>query len=422
VAALPGIQRRHDFDEFVIDSLTTYVEEEMVKANTDTASLLEAANELTALRQHVSSAQDLVKQGKAEEAGKEFGSAIETIPEVAASYAYFVGRDRDAEAARQARLRDALDKAEAAINAGRYAAAAASYRAAVGYLPVASERLDKAVANLQDVGVAVGSQAESQRQSRAAGNLLAQADALRAQGKYQDALTGYVGLLGQYPLATQGKDALKGIQSAVKGLNDAASAAFRQQQQTLGSQIASLQQELTARKADVSNLQGTVAKDKDDNGKLLTQIDGLNTQLKQVGALAAQGQVSEQQRKALQEKFDALQKSYKDYTAQEDPILKAKGDAGLMDTKPSFDNFFASTAMQQTFPGLRERVKKYDLGFQLAGRSDAINDAVSVVVNFSKQTTPALKRKFLQEQLKVYAKDPDMTTLLQEMDQRLAVR
>jgi myosin heavy subunit len=364
----------------------------------------------------------MVKQGKVEDALKEFSDAINTIPEVAASYAYFVGRDREAEAARQARLKDALDKAEAAINTGSYPAAAVSYRAALTYLPVSSERLDKAVANLQSVGVVVGSQAASQTQSRVAGNILAQADASRTQGRYEAALTDYVNLLAQYPLATQSKDALKGIQASVKGLNDAAETTLKEQQQSLGNQIASLQQELTARRADVLNLQGTVTKQKDDSGKLLTQIDGLNTQLKQVSALAAKGQVSEQQRKALQDKFDAMQKSYKDYTAQEDPVLKAKGDTGLMDTKPYFDAFFRSAAIQETFPGLPERVKRYDQGFQTAGRSDAINDATTIVVNFSKQATPALKRKYVQEQLKVYAKDPDMTQLLQEMDQRLAAR
>ncbi len=422
VASLPAIARRHDFDEFVIDSLTKYVQEEIIKARTDTASLLEAANELTVLRAHVSQAQDLVKQGKAEEASKEFGSAIQTIPEVAASYAYFVGRDREAEAARQSRLTEALDKAEAAINAGSYGAAAASYRTALTYLPVSSDRLDKAVANLQSVGTVIGSQQASQNQSRAAGSLLSQADTLRSQGKPEEAMAGYIALLGQYPLAAQSKDALKGIQAVVKGLNDSAAAALTQQQQSLGSQIASLQQELTARRADVLDLQKSLAVARDDNGKLLAQIDGLNTQLKQASTLAAQGQVSEQQRKALQDKFDAMQKSYRDYTALEDPVLKAKGDVGLMDTKPYFDAFFRSAAIQATFPGLPDRVKRYDQGFQAAGRSDAIQDAVAIVINFAQQSTPQLKRTFLQQQLKLYAKDPDMVQLLQEMDQRLTGR
>jgi hypothetical protein len=421
-AALPAISRRHDFDEFVIDSLTKFVQGEITKAQTDTASLLDAANELTTLRQHVSQAQTLAQQGKTTDARVEFDAAIQTIPEVAASYAYFIGQDRAAEAARQAALTTALDKAEGQIGARNYAAAAVSYRTAFTYLPISSDRLDKAITNLEATGAAIGSQQAVQAQSRSAAPPLAQADALRAQGKFEEAATGYLSLLGRYPLATQGADAMKGIEASVKGLNDTATAASSQRQQALQSQITSLQQELTARRADVSNLQGQVSTSKDQNTKLLAQIDGLNVQLKTASDLAAKGQISEQQRAALQAKMDAMQKSYGDYTAQEDPVLKAKGDPGLMDTKPYFNAFFQSAPIQDQFPGIADRVKRYDQGFQAAGRSDGLQDAINVVVNFAKQSTPALKRAFIQDQLKTYAKDPDMVDLLQQMDQRLTGR
>jgi hypothetical protein len=419
VASLPAVSRRHDFDEFVISTLTQYVQEEMTKAQTDTASLLEAANEITELRQHVSKAQALAQEGKTEDARAEFDGAIQTIPEVAASYAYFMGQDRAAEAARQAALNASLDKAESQLAAGSFAAAAVSYRAALSYLPVSSERLDKAVSDLQAAGAALGAQQSVASQSRAAAPLLSQADALKAQEKYEDAAAGYLSLLGRYPLAPQAADALQGVRDSLKGLNDAAAAASAQQRQALGNQITSLQQELTARKNDITSLQGQLNSSRDQNTKLLAQIDSLNAQMKQVSDLAAKGQVSEQQRAALQAKMDAMEKAYADYTAQEDPVLKSKGDIGLMDTKPYFDSFFRSATIQGTFPGIADRVKRYDQGFQAAGRSDALQDAISIVVNFAKQSTPQLKQAFIQAQLKAYAKDPDMTELLQQMDQRL---
>jgi len=75
--------------------------------------------------------------------------------------------------------------------------------------------------------------------------------------------------------------------------------------------------------------------------------------------------------------------------------------------------------VQGAFPGISDRVKRYDVGFQSAGRSDGIQDAITVVINYSRQRTPELKRQFIQTELKTYAKDPDMTQLLEEMDQRL---
>ncbi len=381
IATLPAVAKRHEFDEFVIDSLMSYVQGEIDKAQIDTATLLQAANQFTILRQRVGDAQALLKAGKTADAEKAYAEALNLIPEVATSYAYFVGRDKEAEAARAARLNQALDNAEAAFAAGNLTAAAASYRAALSYLPVSSDRLDKAVSNLESAGFAEGTRQASRNQSRAAAGMLAQADDLRAQSKYDDALAGYLNLLARYPLADQSKDALADIQVTVKSLNEIAGVANKAQQATLGGQITSLQQDLTARRGDVASLQQRV--------------------------------------KEMQDRFAALDKSYKDYVSQEDPVLKTKGDSGLMDTKPYFDAFFRSAAVQGAFPGISDRVKRYDLGFQSAGRSDAIQDAITIVINYSRQRTPDLKRQFIQTELKAYAKDPDMTQLLQEMDQRL---
>jgi hypothetical protein len=382
VLTLPALAKRHDFDVFVIDSLSSYIQGEIDKAKIDTATLLQAANQFTLLRQRVSEAQDLLKAGKTQDAEKAYGEALNLIPEVAISYAYFVGRDKIAEDARQARLAQSLDNAETAIAGGNYAAAASAYRAALSYIPVASDRLDKAIANLEAAGVAVGSQQAAQAQTRAAVPLLLQSNGSRDQGDYSGALAGYLDLVAKYPLAAQTRDALAGIQVSVRSLSENAGTASKAQQTTLGATIASLQKELAASHGDNADLQ--------------------------------------QKLKDAQDRFDAMDKSYKDYMSQEDPVLKAKGDAGLMDTKPYFDAFFRAASIQQSFPGISDRVKRYDQGFQSAGRSDAIQDTITIVVNYARQKTPELKRQFIQTELKTYAKDPDMTQLLEEMDQRLA--
>ena len=394
VAVLPALAKRHDVDLFVIDSLTNLVQTEIEKAKNDTATLLEAANEITELKQNVTEARAMLKAGKIAEAEKAFGDALEAIPEIAATYGYFVNRDKEAEAARQERLAQALDKADAAFKADDLTLAAASYRTALVYLPSSSDRLDRIVANIEAAGNLEGFQRLSQSQSNSAAALLTQADALRSQGRFEDALNGYLNLLGQDPYATQAKDALKGIQAATKGLNDNAAAA-------------------------------ATAKVKDDIAKLQGQIDSMNTDLQKQITLAGAGAAAEKQLKDLQDQFAAMQKSYKDYVAKEDKVLndpkaKARGDAALMDTKPFLDTFFRSPAVKQVFPDLTDRVKKYDLGFQSAGRSDAIQDAISVVINFAQKTTQAQRRQFIQQQRDFYKNDDDMKKLLDEMDQRLA--
>jgi hypothetical protein len=381
IATLPALAERHDFDLFVIDSLTTYVQGEIEKAQIDTATLLQAANQFTILRQHVSDAQALLKAGRTADAEKAYAAAINLIPEVATSYAYFVGRDKAAEAERQARLNQALDNAEAAISAGNYAAAAGFYRAAFSYMPVSGDRLDKAVANLQAAGFALGLRRAGADQAAGAKALMSQTDALRSQEKYEDALAGYLNVLARYPLAPQSKEAIADIQATVQSISETAGIANRARQATMSGQIQSLQSDLSARRGDIASL--------------TQRVNDLET------------------------RFAALEKSYNDYVKQEDPVLKARGDAGLMDTKPYFDAFFRAAAVQGAFPGISDRVKRYDMGFQSAGRSDGIQDAITVVINYSRQRTPELKRQYIQTELKTYAKDPDMTQLLEEMDQRL---
>jgi hypothetical protein len=396
VQVLPALAKRHDVDLFVIDSLTSLVQTEIEKAKNDTATLLEAANELSELKQSVADAQAMLKAGKVAEAEKEFGEALAAIPEIAASYDYFVNRDKEAEAARQARLTQALDKADAAFKAENVTLAAAYYRTALAYLPSSSDRLDRIVANIEAAGNLEGFQRLSQSQSNSAAAVLTQADALRSQGRFDDALSGYLNLLGQYPYATQVKDALQGVQAASKGLNDNAAAA-------------------------------AAAKARDDMAKLQGQIDSIKTELQKQTTLASAGAVAEKQLKDLQDQFAAMQKSYSDYIAKEDKVLKdpkakARGEAALMDTKPFLDTFFRSAAVKGVFQDLSERVKKYDLGFQAAGRSDGIGAAIDVVINFAQKTTQAQRRLYIQQQRDIYKNDDDMKKLLDEMDQRLASR
>ena len=384
IATLPAIAKRHDFDIFVIDTLTSYVQGEIEKEKIDTATLLQAANQFTILRQQVADAQTLLKAGKTADAEKAYASALNLIPEVATSYAYFVGRDKEAEAAKEARLMQALDNAENAYVAGNFAAAANFYSEAFSFMPVSAERIQKAVSNLEAAGYAQGLRRTSREQAEAAKDSLSEANALQSQGKYDDALAAYLNVLARYPLADQSKDAIAGIQATVKSISENAGATNSAQRVTLEGKIASLQQALDAQTSRAGDF--------------------------------------DQKVQALQARLAALTESYKDYIAKEDPVLKAKGDAGLMDTKPYFQDFFLTAAVQGQFPGISDRVKRYDLGFQSAGRSDAIQEAVTVMINYSRQSTPELKRQFvqfIQSELKVYAKEPDMTELLKEMEQGL---
>ena len=71
--------------------------------------------------------------------------------------------------------------------------------------------------------------------------------------------------------------------------------------------------------------------------------------------------------------------------------------------------------MESAFPGLFDRIKRYDEGFQSAGRSDALQDALDVVIQLSRQKAPDKRQKILEDQIKSFRKDPDMSGFLKQL-------
>jgi DNA repair exonuclease SbcCD ATPase subunit len=419
LASLPALARRREFDLFVVDSLTSLSQGEREAAKTETATLVEAANQVTTVRTTVQEADGLLAAGKTAEAEKAYADALQVLPEVAASYGYFVARDKAAEAARQARLAQGLDRAESAFAAGSFSDSASAYRDALSYLPVGSPRLDQVLRNLLAAGSVAGSQELRRTQSRAAAGALTQADGLRSDGKSEEALAAYLDLLSKYPLSLQSAAALQGIRETVKGMSEKSASALRKEQEDLGAQIASLQKDLAARRSDLSSSQDSLAAARQENARLLARIDTLTADLKSASQLASQGLSATQRLRALIDRIDSMQRSYKEYTGREDPVLAAKGQQGLLDTKPALDSFLGSAGMEETFPGLLARIKRYDQAFQSSGRSDALQEAVSVVIDYSRQQTAEKRRQFFLDRLKAFQRDPDMTDFIQEM-QKLA--
>jgi hypothetical protein len=254
IAALPGIARRRPVDLFIVDSLTSLVQGEMDKGTVDTASLVNAANQIADVRANVAEADVQVRAGKLAEAEKLYQQAIAVIPEIAKSYAWFTGKAKEAETARQDALRAGLGRAEAAFTGARYSDTLAAYREAFAYLPEASARLDATLANIAAGGAAMASQRAQADQTSAAASSLGQADSLFREGRLTDAVAQYLSLLSSYPRSTQAAQAVKGIADSVAALNVRAAADLKSrtdQVNALSDQVASLQIQLDAGLAEV---------------------------------------------------------------------------------------------------------------------------------------------------------------------------
>ena len=194
--------------------------------------------------------------------------------------------------------------------------------------------------------------------------------------------------------------ATQGIQGTVKSMNEKAAADTLKTQTALNAQIASLQADLAKARQQASTAGAR---------------GGTTEQTASAGAGAGLSAADTQKLKDFQDRFSALEQAYTSYTSREDPVLSARGDRGLVDTKSYLDSFLGSQPLENAFPGLQGRIKRYYDGFQSAGRSDALQDALDVVIQLSRQKTPEKRQKILDDQLKTFGKDTEMTGFLKEL-------
>jgi hypothetical protein len=474
LVALPGMAKRRPVDLFIVDSLTSLVQGEIDKAKTDTSSLVEAANRLADIRTRVADADTQVKAGRLAEAEKQYAQALAVLPEISRSYAFFKARAADAETARQAVLDAALQRAETAYGAGRYADMLSAYRDALGYLPETSGRLDATLANIAASGTAQGSVPAGQKaqaaQTSAAGPLLAQADARLAQGSYADAVASYLQLLQDYPLSAQAPQAVQGASRGVSAMN-AAAAEDRTQAARVGaltSEVATLQRSLAASTGELTRVKkaimdllgqagdperadsgqlmaalaasyGSVSKASSASSSLQAQLDAAQKAAKdsadraaalaeenrrlQEAVQAAQAQAAQQAQApgslsdadALRlKRFDQLVESYKKYASLEGP---ASGGAATVKTYGYRETFLQSAS--SVFDGLADRVHNYDQGFLSAGiaqgTDDTLKKVAAIVIELGRQKTPADRKAFFDRQLAAAKDDRGLTDYLRKL-------
>ena len=453
-------------DLFIVDSLTGLVQGQIEKAGTDTSTLVNAANQISEIRARAEEADGALRDGRLADAEKLYGQALAVIPEVNRSYAYFAARNRDAENARQDALRSGLARAEAAFEAGRYPEMLAAYREALAFLPETPARLEKTLANIGAAGAAQASQKTQGEQSRAAAPLLSQAAALLKQGKNADALAQFLTILSTCPQSIQAPAAAKGITDAAAGMSGQSDARLAAREKDLNEQVAALQknlsgraseivgikgslmgllgksgdpaeadtttlmEELNKRFGDLSSAQGTsgdlnarLAKAQDSARGLQVKIDQLSAENEKLraGATALSTSVSAGDAKRLSD-LDALVAGYRAYALQEDQIIRTQGEEkGRMKTIGLRDSFLGS--LDGVFRGMLDRVHHYDDRFvkdsmiqgKDEGRTDALQQAIAVVIDLNRQTTPDMRKSYFEAKIKAADADPAMKSFLKNL-------
>jgi tetratricopeptide (TPR) repeat protein len=454
-------------DLFIVDSLTTLVQGEIDKGKVNTASLVDAANTITQVRTLVSSADGLLRAGRVADAEASYGQALAAIPEIGKSYAYFSTKARNSEAARQDALRAGLSRAESAFAAGRYPEMLAAYRDALGYLPESSARLAATLSNIGAGAVALSGQLAQADQTQAAAPALAQANSLLQQRRYADAAGQYLAVLQSYPQSAQAGPSVKGINDSVAALSAQASTDLKGQSDqvtALNAQLASVRKDISDRTTEITGIKkslmnlvgmsGDPASTPTDvvMNAVNKSFGGLSGAQGASGDVAARLQQAQNNAQALQKQIDTLSAEnarlkgspqnpaarpsaasgsnsldslvagYRSYIDQEDSIIRAQGEEkGRMRTIGLRDQFLGS--LDGVFRGILDRIHQYDDRFitdslsqgKDEGRQDALQLAMGVVLQLSRQTSADQRKGFLDAQLRDADKDPAMKAFLKNL-------
>jgi DNA repair exonuclease SbcCD ATPase subunit len=421
VAAFHSIQQRRDIDLFVVDSLTSYVQDQLSAASVNTSSLVAAAGQISEVRAAVSQADARAQAGDVVGADSLYQKALAEIPEIQHSYTYFMTKTRDAEAARQQVLRTGLTRAEVDFTAGRYPEMLVAYKDALTYLPETSTRLDTTLSNILTAGAAQARSRDQAEQATLAAPLLAQADAALAQGKPADAISRYLTVLQRYPQSPQADQAVKGVSNSSSAMSDSADARLAAREAELNAQVAALQKQvsdLSASQGTSSDLAARLSHSEQNAASLQSKLDALeaeNQKLRSASQAAAeQGSGSAQ--------LDSLMAAYTSYAAQEDAILTSQGEEkGRLQTIGLRDRFLGS--LNGVFKGILDRIHGYDDRFisdsmiqgRNEGRQAAMEQAVDIIIELAKQTTPQQRKNLLDQRLTASNTDPLLTSFLKNL-------
>lgn len=409
ILTLPGFAKRREVEFFVVDSLQNLVKGEMKKEEVDTASLIRSANLVTDIKSRVIEAEALHMRGEINEAEKMYNEALGLIPEINKSHNFFLSMEREAEAARQEQLEEYLARAEYAFRRNKHTEAIDYYTKALEYLPEDTATIEKMISHVKLSGFELGiDRLERQDSGKAAGSL-AQADKLFNQGQYNQAFLSYIDIVAKYPLSSQVEQALEGINKAADAINSTARSDLTETQNEMSRRISELEEDIKSRASQMESLQN-------EKRLLADEIASLNTEIEKLRESSSTSASTAELSETIKRKVEQLKKieeSYKRYAAREDTVLKTQGDEGLIESKLHLNAFLAST--DEFFPGLWTRIKRYDMAFEQAGRSSAMQDVIDILYELSTQSSREAREKFIIGEMAIYRNDPIMLELLEEL-------
>jgi predicted nucleic acid-binding Zn-ribbon protein len=185
-------------------------------------------------------------------------------------------------------------------------------------------------------------------------------------------------------------------------------------QQELEDRVGNLTEELESKVALTETLQA-------EKQALEEEITSLNSQIEQMQTeqAAALENLDEALGKKIsrlenvERRYNKLVDNYQEYAGQEDTLLNARGENALIQSKLYLNAFL--TASEESFPGLWERIKRYDEAFEKAGRASAAEDLSDILFEISVRNRPESRELYLESEKARYQDVPEMVDLIDDL-------
>jgi chromosome segregation ATPase len=191
--------------------------------------------------------------------------------------------------------------------------------------------------------------------------------------------------------------------------------------------------ELESARTEIGRLETRISELESEIGGLEGDIEGQQQLIEeQENAIAERDRLLEEQQAAAdefrseaegeisrlseyEEAYNVLRERYGQYGEREEAILSESDRPDLLAAKLELDKFLASDIVREVFPGLIERLKRYDRAFEEAGRETVAQEVIEIVYDMSFFETEREREDFLEEEKERYIDDPMMLDLIDEL-------
>ena len=170
-------------------------------------------------------------------------------------------------------------------------------------------------------------------------------------------------------------------------------------------ELEALKKSVAEKEKEIAALQGTLQGSRDELRKSLEEERDKIKDLEE--KLARERKLSADYRK--------LQTEYASYSRNEDTVVRTGKLEELVISKSYLDSFLSSTTVQSAFPGLLERIKRYDRAFEVTGRQSAIQETVLIIQAANRLKTKAEKVAYLRKRLAGLPGTDPMAVLLKSL-------